>query len=184
MGHHHYITTPPNIIRSSVADLIGNVARHVAGDAATVCTPPTPASTRGSSLLPPPSPPPCRHHYSPASIYARLVIASSAALAVTLDLIELVACQADEMLSRAIRRMVLKPARMAYIMTSVTAGQLRYAFAVRPLPGPAPYELDFLESPKMPPTSWRRSTRSRRATGGSSTPASTALSAMGAVHIP
>ena len=36
-------------------------------------------------------------------------------------------------------------------MTSATAGPLRYVLAVRPLPGPAPYELDFLKSPKLPP---------------------------------
>jgi hypothetical protein len=83
---------------------------------------------------------------------------TSAALAVTLDLIELAVCYVEEMLSRVARRLVLKPARMAYIMTSVTAGPLRYAFTVRPLTGPAPYELDFLESPKLPPQFWRQPT--------------------------
>ena len=129
----------------------------------------TPASTTssttspGMSPSPRPTPTPTSGRSSPsrptARIYAWLVIASSAALAATLDLVELAFCCSNEMLSRVVCQLVLKPARMAYVLTYATAGPLRYALAVKPLPGPAPYTLNFLEphdlekSPKLPPKS-------------------------------
>ena len=85
MGHHHrpYIY---DIVHSFVDDLADDVARHVA---ATVSN----AYTHVWAQLAVAS---HRRNYSPASIYARLVVTSSTALAATLDLIELATCYADE----------------------------------------------------------------------------------------
>ena len=72
---------PPNIVRSSVANLIGDVARHVA---ATVCN--TYARIYARLVAVSSALATCRRHYSPTRIYTWLVIASSAALAVAIDL--------------------------------------------------------------------------------------------------
>ena len=164
--------------------------------------PPSPSPTPPPSpppQSPPPSPPPpsLPHvwaqlsvassavaarllRYFPASIYARLVVASSVALAATLDLFELAFCWADEMLSISHRfpRLVLKPARMAFVLTSAAAGPLRFVLTARLLPSPVPYELYLLESPKSPPKSWRRPIGNHSATAGFST---AALLELGAV---
>ena len=86
------ITTAPDVVQtmhSSVDDLVGDVARHVAATTSNaythVCAQLAVASSAFAA---------CRCHYSPANIFARLVVASSATLAVTLDLIELEACYA------------------------------------------------------------------------------------------
>ena len=87
------------------------------------------------------SPPPllARQHIRAARRCFRSSAAlRTAALAATLDLFELAFCCADEMLSRVVCLLVMKPARMAYVLTSVTAGPLRYMLAVRQLPSPAP----------------------------------------------
>ena len=95
-----------------------------------------PASTRGSSLLPPP--PSLLPSTCPSSRFAQC---------------------ADEMLSRVVCLLVMKPARMAYILTSATgtAGPLRYVLAVRQPPSPAPYTSFTSWKARSPPKSWRRS---------------------------
>ena len=98
------ITTAPDVVHSSVDDLVGDVARHVGNTASNAYIHVWAQLAVAFSALAA-----CHRHYSPASIYARLVVASSAALAATLDRFELAFCCADEMLPRVVSRLVLKP---------------------------------------------------------------------------
>ena len=93
------ITTVPDVVHSSVDDLVGDVARRVAAIASVQHLRPRLRAARRCFLRP--------RHLPPSllarSIYVRLLIASSAALAVTLDLTELAVCCVDEILSRVAR---------------------------------------------------------------------------------
>ena len=95
MGHHHRPRHRQLECNSSVDDLVGDIIRHAA-TASNAYTHVWAQLAVASSALAT-----CSRHYLPASMYARLVVASSSARAVTLDLIELAACYADEMFSLA-----------------------------------------------------------------------------------
>ena len=128
MGHHY---RPRHRPHSYVDDIVDNVARNLAARASSAYTHVWALLASAASAIATSS-----RYYSPASIYARLVVASSVALAATLDQLERTVCcePADEMLSRIVSWLVLKPARIAYFLTSPT---------VRPLRRAAPYELYF-----------------------------------------
>ena len=97
------VTTSPDIVHSYVDDVADDVARHVAATASNAYTHVWAQLSVASSALA------ARlRHYSPASIYARLVVASSTALAAALDLSKLAYCCADKMLSRVVCLLVLK----------------------------------------------------------------------------
>ena len=138
------ITIAPDIVHSYVDDV---VARNLAARASSAYTHVWAQLASAASAIATSS-----RYYSPASIYARLDVASSVAITATLDQLERTVCCADEMLSRVVSWLVLKPARVAYVLTSPM---------VRPLRSPAPYELYFQgpsdqgKGSRLPPNSNR-----------------------------
>ena len=74
------ITTAPDIVHSCIDDVVGDVARYLAAAAFGAYTRVWALLASAASAIAT-----CRRYYSPASIYARLVAASSVALTTTLD---------------------------------------------------------------------------------------------------